>query len=361
MSSESQDLAYWVALARLPKLGPKSFALLRTTFPTMLNVWQAKASELKHAGLETNLVQAIIEHRDKTDVATSWQEIAKLQLNVTPITDPAYPKLLKEIYDPPAVLFTRGDLNILNNLCLGVVGSRQATNYGLAMTGELVGALAQAGITIISGLAYGIDAAAHQATLDAGGKTAAVMASGLDQIYPTANHTLAQNILNKNGLWISEFPPQTAPLKQNFPFRNRIIAGLSQGTVVIEAAKSSGALLTAKHALESNREVFALPGNVTSPASAGTNELLKQGAHLITTASDILSVFGLASVSTLPRQPLAAGLESLLEKIPYEPTHLETLVRLLNLPAGELISSLTLLELKGYLKDEANGQYRRLK
>ncbi|OHA55180.1 MAG: DNA protecting protein DprA [Candidatus Veblenbacteria bacterium RIFOXYC1_FULL_42_9] len=361
MSSGNQNSAYYVAFARLPKLGPKGFALLRSHFPTMAEAWQASAGELKQAGLETSLVQAIIAHRQKIDVAASYQEIEKLQLEVVTIADPIYPKLLKEIYDPPALLFIRGDLKILENLCLAIVGSRRATSYGLTMAREIANTLAQVGVTIISGLAYGIDASAHKATIEAGGKTAAVMASGLDQIYHSANHKLANEILDKGGLWISEFPPQTAPLKQNFPFRNRIIAGLAQGTIVIEAAKTSGALLTAKHALEANREVFAVPGNATSPASVGTNELLKQGAHLITEASDVLSAFGLKAETTAAREPLTADLQSLLEKLPYEPTHLETLVRLLNLPASNLTSGLTLLELKGYLKDEGSGRYRRLK
>ncbi len=361
MSSETKDLPYWVALARLPKLGPKGFASLRSSFPTMETAWRAGDGELKKTGLDSGLIDALKEHRTQTNPTASWQEIENLHLEVTVISDLAYPKMLKEIYDPPAVLFSRGDLKILNNLCLAVVGSRQASSYGLAMARELTSDLARAGITIISGLAYGIDAAAHLATVKSGGKTAAVMASGLDQIYPSANRRLAHEILESGGLWLSEFPPQTAPLKQNFPFRNRIIAGLSSGTIVIEAAKSSGALLTAKHALESNREIFALPGNALSPTAEGTNELLKQGAQLVTSAQDVLNVFGLKATQSQARESITTPLEDLLAQLPYEPKHLETLVRELKLPAAELIANLTILEIKGYIKDEGGQFYRRLK
>lgn len=361
MSSEIKDLPYWVGFASCPKLGPKGFALLRKAFPDMSAAWQAKEKEYKRAGLDDGLIKALAEHKSKTDITAGWEEVLKLKLDVTPITADDYPKLLKEIYDPPPLLFSKGNKQILDSLCLAVVGSRQASLYGLAMTREIVSPLAQAGVTIVSGLAYGIDAAAHRHTIDTGGNTVAVMASGLDQIYPTANRKLAYDILDNNGLWLSEFSPHTTPLKQNFPFRNRIIAGLTSGTIVIEAAKSSGALLTAKHALESNREIFALPGNAMSPTAEGTNDLLKQGAHLVTKAQDVLDVFGLKTELNKPREPLSAELQSVLELLPYEPNHLETLVRELKLPAARLIAHLTILEIKGYIKDEGGQFYRRLK
>ncbi len=361
MSSNENDLAYWVALARLPKLGPKGFALLRQNFSTMKQAWQANVSEFKKAGLDNNLIQAIIDHRSHTDVAVSWQEIINLKIKIITIADDHYPKLLKEIFSPPPILFAQGQLEILTGQCLAIVGSRQASTYGLSMARELASDLARAGLVIISGLAYGIDAAAHQGALEDNGKTAAVMASGLDQIYPSANRKLARDILESGGLCLSEFPPGTPPLKQNFPFRNRIIAGLASGTLIIEAAKNSGALITAKYALDSNREVFALPGLVTNPFSAGSNELLKQGAQLVTEASDILTVFGMQTETSIKRQPLSPELLALLEKIPYEATHLETLLRQLNKPATLVISGLTLLEIKGYVKEEAGQNFRRLK
>jgi DNA processing protein len=361
MSSGNPDLPYWLAFARCLKVGPKAFALLRSGFPTMREAWTASERDLKTAGLESGVIEALKLHREQTDVNNSLEEINRLGLEVITITDSRYPKLLKEIYDPPAVLFTKGDISSLEHTCLAVVGSRLATNYGLTITKQLVSSLAQAGLTIISGLAYGIDTAAHRAALEVQGKTVAVMASGLDDIYPKANWQLAQQIIAQGGLWLSEFPPHTAPLKQNFPFRNRIIAGLAQGTLVIEAAKDSGALLTAKHALEANREVMAVPGNASSPLSVGTNELLKQGAHLITSSQDVLAIFGLSGKTIAkPREPLNPRLQKLLEQVPYEPTHLETLIRELKLPASALIADLTLLELKGYLADIGGNYYKRL-
>lgn len=360
MSSGNQDLPYWLAFARCLKLGPTRFAQLRRAFPTMEKAWQASVSELNKAGLEPALVTALIEHRQTLDVQASQEEIQALGWQVITIADGSYPKLLKQLYDPPAVLFVVGDLNILNTLCLAVVGSRQASSYGLTATQKIVAPIAQAGITIVSGLAYGIDTAAHQATIEAKGKTVAVMACGLDQIYPTANRQLAQNIIKAGGLWLSEFPPHTAPLKQNFPFRNRIIAGLTQGTIVIEAAKNSGALLTAKHALEANREVFAMPGNVSSPTSIGSNELLKQGAHLVTSSEDVLSVFGITTKTVEALPPVDARLQALLEQLPYEPIHLDDLIRQLNLSTSSLTADLTLLEIKGYVKDAGGQMYKRI-
>ncbi|MDZ4229586.1 MAG: DNA-processing protein DprA, partial [Candidatus Veblenbacteria bacterium] len=358
--SENPELPYWLALTRCLKLGPKGFALLRGAFPTMSQVWGASRSELLHARLEVGVVEALLEHRRTTDVAQSWGEVERLGLQLITITDEHYPKLLKEIYDPPALLFARGDLATLEGAGLAVVGTRQATSYGLSTTKDLVAVLARSGFTIISGLAYGIDTAAHRATLEAGGRTVAVMASGLDEVYPTANRHLAHDIVQHGGLWLSEFPPGTAPLKQNFPYRNRIIAGLSRGTLVIEAAPGSGALLTAKHALEANREVFAVPGNITSPTAAGTNELLKQGAHLVTSAEDILNVFGLAPAATVALPTLEPELEQLLQAIPREPIHLDNLARNLQLPVSVLAPQLTLLELKGYLRDVGGQQYIRV-
>lgn len=359
MSSGNQDLPYWLGFARCLKLGPTRFALLRKAFASMRHAWQASARELTQAGLEPSLAAVLIEHRQAIDLDASWQELAELGLEITTIEDQAYPNLLKQIFDPPAVLFSRGDMSILKTLCLAVVGSRQASNYGLTTTKKIVSELAPTGITIVSGLAYGIDTVAHQATLSVGGKTVAVMACGLDQIYPAANRQLAEKIIEHGGLWLSEFPPHTAPLKQNFPFRNRVIAGLAQGTIVMEAAKNSGALLTAKHALEANREIFALPGNTTTASAAGSNELLKQGAHLITSSSDVLSVFGITTQAAASLPPLDERLKSIFERLPAEPTQLDDLVRQLNLPASSLLADLSLLEIKGYVNDVGGHVYQK--
>lgn len=354
------DLPYWVALSHCPKIGPTRWAVLRRHFSTMQEVWEAKVSELKQTNLEESVTAALLEHRQKTNVAEKWEELAKLKIEVVNIIDERYPKLLREIYDPPALLFYRGDINVLNNNSLAVVGARQATAYGLRVAEEFVHTLVYAGLTIISGLAYGIDAAAHHATLKANGITVAVLASGLDQIYPTANQTLASEIVKRGGLLLTEFPPHTAPLKQNFPYRNRVIAGLARGTLVIEAAPDSGALITVKQALEANREVFTVPGNIFSEYSKGTNELLKLGAHPVTQAQDILNVYGLESTTKQEVLPLASEQKTLLEHLSNEPLYIDELGRQAQLSAAELTAQLTILEISGYVRDVGGHKYIKL-
>jgi DNA processing protein len=354
------DLPYWVALSHCPKIGPTRWASLRRSFSTMKEVWEASANELKKTGLEESIIVALVDHRLKTNVTEKWEELAKLKIEVVNIVDERYPKLLREIYDPPALLFYRGNLNALNNNSLAVVGARQATSYGLRVAEEFVHTLAYAGLTIISGLAYGIDAAAHRATLKASGITVAVLASGLDQIYPTANQALANEMVKHGGLLLTEFPPHTAPLKQNFPYRNRVIAGLARGTLVIEAAPGSGALITVKQALEANREVFTVPGNIFSEYSKGTNELLKLGAHPVTEAQDILNVYGLESTAKSEVLPLADEQKTLLEYLSSEPLHIDELGRQARVPAAELTAQLTILELSGYVRDVGGHTYIKL-
>ncbi len=354
------DLPYWVALARCLKLGPTRFASLRGAFATMAEAWAAPATTLKRAGLDESTVQALREHREKTNVDESIAELERLGINALTIADERYPKLLSQIFDPPAVLFYRGNLEALKNSALAVVGTRVCTAYGRRAAHELTLELARSGLAIVSGLAYGIDTEAHRAALEAGGTTIAVLAGGLDDIYPTANQGLAQNIVEHAGLLLSEYAPGVASLKQNFPYRNRIIAGLTRGTLVVEGAPDSGSLITAKHALEANREVFAVPGSVFSEQSAGTNALLKLGAHLVTSAQDILNVFGLeATVKTKLPAPTAEQ-EVFLKHLSHEPIHIDELVRKLGRQAAQVMADITLLEVAGYVKDVGGQKYVRV-
>ncbi|MBI5466035.1 MAG: DNA-protecting protein DprA [Candidatus Kerfeldbacteria bacterium] len=359
-NSQASELPYWVGLSRCAKLGPTRFALLRAKFKSLGEVWSAGISQLKQAGLEEKVAEALRRHCQQTDIATSWQEVVKLGLSVVTIADKTYPQLLRQIFDPPPLLFYRGNLASLAKACLSVVGTRQATSYGTRVTTELVSALARGGLTIVSGLAYGIDTVAHRAALNSGGLTAAVLASGLDKIYPVANQQLIEEMINKQGIALSEFPPQTPPLKQNFPFRNRIIAGLSRATLVTEAAPGSGSLITARSALEANREVFAVPGSVFSQHSQGTNELIKLGAHLVTTPEDVLSVLGLAALPQAPLPPPAPEQTKVLQYLTKEPQHLDELIRTSGLKVSELTAHLSLLELQGYIRNVGGQQYVRL-
>ncbi|MFH1111492.1 MAG: DNA-processing protein DprA [Patescibacteria group bacterium] len=352
------DLPYWVAWSRLPKIGATRFALLRRAFTSLEQAWQVSGQQLKQIGFDDNLVQEIILHRQRTDIGTSWQEIQALKLKVTVIADDNYPALLKEINDPPPIIFWQGNWDCLNSLMLATVGARRITSYGQQVVAKIIPPLAQAGLTIVSGLAYGVDAACHQATLQVGGKTVAVLASGLDQVYPSANRYLASKIIETAGLLLTEHPPGVLPLKHHFPIRNRIIAGLCRATLVIEAAKTSGALITAKQALEYNRDVFAIPGSILSEQSEGTNELIRLGAIPVAGPEEILNNFNLSLASQTNINRAFSELEkNIIELIKNEPQHIDEIARTLKLPAGDITAKLTLLELEGFIKNAGNQKF----
>ncbi|MBI5733422.1 MAG: DNA-protecting protein DprA [Candidatus Kerfeldbacteria bacterium] len=359
MSNNNSDLIYWLAWLSNPKIGPSRFALLRRSFTTMQAAWQASSLELKQAGLESELINNIINYRAQTDPADLMAKTEQLKIKLVTIAEADYPKLLKEIYDPPPLLFYKGSVAAWQNNCLGVVGTRRATAYGLRVTSDLTKDLALAGLTIVSGLAYGIDTAAHQATLEVSGQTIAVLASGLDTIYPAANRQLANKIISQGGALISEFPLAMPPLKQNFPYRNRLIAGLSRGVLVCEATVDSGALITAKLALESGRDVFAVPGSIYSEQAQGSNELLKLGSHLVTKAADVLNLFGLDSIAPRPLPKLTAEQEKFLSVFSLEPENLDDLIRQSGLSAGAFMAQLTELELAGWVKEVSPRGYVR--
>ncbi len=360
MSTPASDLPYWAAWSRYPKIGPTRFARLRQAFPTMAESWRASAQDLRQIGFDDQIIQELLHHRQNTNVDKSWEEIIRLGLNVTTIADDNYPTLLKEISNPPALLYWRGNLDCLTKPTLATVGARRMTVYGQQTVGCLIPPLASAGLTIISGLAYGIDTACHQAALSTGGYTVGVLACGLDQIYPAANNTLGQKIIEQNGLLLSEYPPGVLPLKHHFPVRNRIIAGLAQATLILEATLKSGALITAKLALEYNRDVFAVPGSILSEMSQGTNELLKLGAIPALKAEDILATFNLHN-STVNLTRLLNEMEKMIiNALNDEPKHVDELARLLKIPAGEMAAKLTLLELEGIVKNTGQQKFIKL-
>lgn len=355
---DQDDLVYWIAWHRSPKMGATRFAHLRRAFSSLKEAWHAPAAHLKQVGFDDNLVAELVNHRQQTDVNKSWQEIADRKLNVVTVADDNYPKLLQQINDPPPVLYYRGNWPCLDFPALAAVGSRQISSYGQQAVAKLIPPLAQSGLTIVSGLAYGVDAACHQATLSVAGKTAAIMACGLDQIYPAANRYLAQKIIDAGGLLLTEFSPGVMPLTHHFPLRNRIIAGLCRATLVIEAAAVSGALITAKLALEYNREVFVVPGNITSPLSVGTNALIKLGATPVMTPDDILSAYNLTPFTRAQARPSLDELsEQILKLIIDEPLHSDDIARQIGQPAGDVIAKLTLLEVAGLIKDSGQQKY----
>jgi len=275
------------------------------------------------------------------------------------IQDKEYPKLLKEIYDPPQELFFLGEIKAEENLPLAIVGTRKVSNYGKQVTTELSRGLARAGFTIISGLALGVDGLAHQSALDVGARTVAVLGCGLDNIYPPVHKKLAEQIVKSGGAIISEYPPGTMPLKHHFPARNRIISGLSLGTLVVEAPETSGALITAKCALEQNREVLAVPGNIFNQNSFGTNQLIKLGAKAITKIEDVFEVFNLEPLKKQRKKIEPANEEEkiILDILSKEPNNIDEIVKKSNLDAATVNSTLIMMEISGKIKNLGGGNY----
>lgn len=282
------EAKYWVALSRHKKIGARTFLKLHKRFKSLKLVWQASQRELAEARLDLGQIEAVKEVIEKVNPDEELEKLKKYQIEVLIYPDQDYPKILKEIPDSPGILYLKGKILPEDEISLAVVGSRKYSNYGKRATEQIVYALAKNHLTIISGLALGIDAIAHEAALEAHGRTIAVLGCGLDQIYPSSNIRLADKILASGGAICSEFPLGMPALKYNFPIRNRIIAGLSLGTLVIEATEISGSLLTATAAIEYNREVFAVPGEIFAENSVGTNKLIKMGAKITTTHQDIL-------------------------------------------------------------------------
>ncbi len=282
---------HWLALRMTPGLGTRTAVQLIGTFKTPEAVFRASRSELEAAGISSGLAQSIASGCAFDDAVTQQQKLAEAGALVVPLTDPRYPARLKEIFDPPPLLFARGRVELMGELMLGIVGTRRPTAYGTAVAARLAKDLAGAGLAIVSGMARGIDTAAHRAVLErgleAGGGTIAVFGCGVDEVYPSENRKLAEQIA-REGLIVSEFPMATPPYPQNFPIRNRIIAGMSVGVLVVEGGEYSGSAITAKLAAEQNREVFAVPGNITSKMSWGPNLLIKQGAKLVQEWNDVV-------------------------------------------------------------------------
>jgi len=285
---------YFNAFNLIKGIGPISFKKILSHFDSLEKAWSANLNEFNQVGLNQSTLEQIKYQRPKINPDREMEKLIKEGIGLITINDKAYPELLKEIYVPPSLLYIRGNLKSSDRISLGVVGTRQLSTYGHRITPLITADLVRAGLTIISGLAKGIDTLAHKAALKANGRTIAVLGSGLDKksIYPQVNQHLSE-IISQKGALLSEFPIDTKPFAQNFPQRNRIVAGLSLGVLVIEAPKKSGALITARNALEQNRDVFAIPGSVFSHNSFGPNNLIKLGAKLVNQASDILDELNL--------------------------------------------------------------------
>jgi len=350
-------LKYFAALNALEKITPLRFTrLLKFFHNDAEQIWKATRHQWQEAGIEFKALSEIFVAKEKIDVEANFTKLQKLGVKVLPISSEEYPKLLREIYDAPPVLLIRGEFpQPVDEFAIAVVGSRILSTYGRQATIEITRGLSQAGACIVSGLALGADAVAHQTALDCGGRTVAILGNGIDTIYPPRNQKLGEDILKKGGSIISEFPIGTAPNAYNFPLRNRIIAGLSRGVVVSEGKEKSGSLITASLANEFGREVFAVPGSIFSENSIGPNRLIQQGAKPIISAADVLESLGFENMEekmkvreVIADTPEEAKLLKILGKMPQ---NIDKISRESGLLAGEISSVLSLMEMKGLAKN----------
>jgi len=376
----SPDIEKWLKLIRADGVGPVAFRRLLKQFGSVDAALGASIRGLaKVEGIGLKTAERIASTRDKFDAYGELELAAKLGVWLVHIQDERYPPILKQIYDPPPVLYIRGTLGRQDNLAVGIVGSRRCSLYGQEQASRMAHLLASSGFTIVSGLARGIDTAAHQGALAAEGRTLAVQGCGLANIFPPENDRLAA-LISQGGACISELPLRYEPLAENFPPRNRIIAGLSLGTIVIEAGLRSGALITAKTALESNREVMAVPGKVDSPLSRGSHQLIKQGARLIESVEDVMEALGyigeqLKDHTTLAAREATERVETPLfdtvadhlkgrerqvyEALGGEPLHADHIISETGLPAGTVSAILISLRLRGLVRQRPGNLFTR--
>lgn len=354
------DAKYWVGFSMISGIGQVKFKQIKNYFGGLEEAWHAPASEFKAAGLDDRLIKVIMNRRRSIDLDAEMEKLERRKVAVLTQDDPGFPWRLKEIYDAPYVLYIRGELKPEDEISLTVVGTRRVSSYGREATQRLVTDLVQNNITIVSGLARGIDTFAHRAALTAGGRTIAVFACGLDIVYPTENRWLAQKII-EHGALISDYPLGVRAQAENFPRRNRIVSGLTLGTLVVEAPERSGALITANLALQQDREVFAIPGSIFSANSRGNNGLIRDGAKLVMDVNDILEEFNL---NAYPQQIGFAELlpenetESILLKhLSQEPLHIDELSHRCSLPVSTVSSTLTMMELKGMVNQLGSMNY----
>nr|WP_290668056.1 DNA-processing protein DprA [Ardenticatena sp.] len=364
MPEPTTTQAYWIAFNHVSGIGPAKVRRLLTHFGSLEHAWEANPGELAAAGLDRRAIEQLLATRRTFSFEKTLTRLDRLGITVLTWDDDAYPARLRTIPSSPPVLYLRGTLTPEDDWALAVVGTRRITRYGQEVTRRLVEPLAAEGVTIVSGLAIGVDAHAHRTALDAGGRTIAVLGSGVDQIYPASNRALARRILD-HGALVSDYPPGTPPEPNNFPPRNRIISGLALGVLVVEAGKKSGALITANYALEQGRDVMAVPGSILSAQSRGTNRLIAEGATPICSADDILQALNLEWLDTqravqriVPENPIE---QAILDALREGPMHVDDLGRALDLDAATLTSTLVFLELKGHVRAVGGMTYVRVR
>ena len=359
------ELKYWLGFNYVSGIGPAKIQALLGYFNTLEKAWNASDEQLRDIGFDIRAIQSLNEVRQNFDLDQYVRQVETSGVGVVTWGSPEYPELLREIPAAPPLIFLRGQLKPIDRWAVAVVGTRRLTAYGRQVTRDLVAGLVVNGITVVSGLARGIDAVAHRTALEDGGRTIAVMASGIDKVYPPEHRDLAREIVAGRGAIISDYPFGAEPESSHFPARNRLISGLSLGVIVIEAGERSGALITARFALEQNREVFAVPGNIHSPVSVGTNRLIQQGGKLVMRVEDILEELNLkmAAEQAVAQVVLPETAEeaALISQLSSQPVHVDELGRLTGMPMSLISSTLTMMELKGMVQQVGGMNYIRLR
>ncbi len=354
------DKRYWVGFNLVKGIGAVRLQALRNHFGDLSIAWQAPLDALQAAGLGPKLAERVIKIRASLNLEKYMSRLGAQGIQILTWDDELYPRRLKEIDQPPPVLYMRGELKPEDFWSVAIVGTRRVSAYGRQVADELAMFLANHGITVISGLARGVDAIAHQAALKGGGRTIAVLGCGVDRIYPPENTHLAEKMIT-SGAILSDYAPGTPPDASNFPPRNRIISGLSMATVVVEAGQTSGALITAQFAADQGREVFAVPGNILAPQSKGTNKLIADGAHPLLSVQDLLDVLDLRRVTEQRQvQKILPGNETekkLLSVLTHEPLHMDDIRNLTGLPIERVSATLVMMELKGLVRQVGGMNY----
>lgn len=348
-----EDKRYWVGFTLVKGVGAVRLRALLDYFGDARSAWNAAPMELSSAGLGPRLVERVVQTRSSVNLDEFMARVEKDGIKIITWDDADYPTHLKEIDQPPPVLYMRGELAGEDDWAVGVVGTRAVSAYGRQITEELAGVLARNGVTVVSGLARGVDAVAHNAALKAGGRTLAVLGSGVDRIYPPEHRQLAAQVMTSGAL-ISDYPPGTPPDSANFPPRNRIISGLSMAVVVVEAGEVSGSLITAGFAVSQSREVFAVPGPIYAPQSKGTNRLIATGARILLNPAEVLEALDLTR--NVERRevrkimPANSTEAALLGQLGPEPLHVDDIRARLGLPVETITAALTMMELKGMVR-----------
>jgi len=354
------DRKYWIGFNLIKGIGAVRMQALVAHFGDLESAWRADPADLAEAGLGAKVIERVAQAREKVDLDQVWARIESQGIKILTWQDEAYPPRLKEIEQPPPVLYIRGEYLPDDLFAVAIVGTRRVTPYGRQITEEIASFLAANNMTVISGLARGVDAIAHQSALKAGGRTIGVLGSGVDKIYPPEHRGLAEKMMERGAL-ISDYAPGTPPDASNFPPRNRIISGLSLAVVVVEAGATSGALITAGFAAEQGREVFAVPGSILAPQSKGTNKLIQNGALPLLSVEDLMQALDITRVGEqkaarkiLPADETEARLLNLLGS---EPLHVDEIRSQAELPIEKVSATLALMELKGMVRQVGGMNY----